>query len=231
MTGTRFHAVVVAAGTGQRMGAGRPKQYLPLAGSTVLEHAVAPFLAHPGLDRLVIVLAADDREFSGSTLAGRARITTATGGATRAASVAAGVAALGTDDDGVAVLVHDGARPCLPPGDIDRLLAACGPDGALLAVPVRDTLKRADGTGCVAATVARERLWQALTPQGFPLAALRRAIAAHGANATDEAQAMEGAGHAPRLVEADATNFKVTHPGDLDLAAMILARHRHGDSR
>ncbi|MDZ7749551.1 MAG: 2-C-methyl-D-erythritol 4-phosphate cytidylyltransferase [Halofilum sp. (in: g-proteobacteria)] len=120
-------------------------------------------------------------------------------------------------------------RAALPPrGDLERLLAAAAePAGALLAVPVRDTLKQADADGRVAATVARDGLWQALTPQGFPLAALATAMAAAAGDAavTDEAAAMEGAGHGPRLIEGDPSNIKITRPGDLPLAAAILG-HR-----
>lgn len=229
MSPQRFHAVVPAAGVGQRMaGAGRPKQYLPLAGATVLERALAPLLDHPGLDRLVVVLAPGDRTFATLTPAGDRRVVTATGGATRAESVAAGLDALA--DAGARatdfVLVHDAARPCLARLDIDRLLAACSTTGALLAVPVNDTLKRGDAKGRVEGTVDRSGLWQALTPQAFPLAELRSALAAHGRECTDEAQAMERAGHAVGLVEGHSANLKVTRPGDLQLAETILARWR-----
>ncbi len=217
-----MHAVVVAAGVGRRMQAATPKQYLRLAGRTVLEHAVAPLLAHPRVVRVVMVLAADDHRFQELEMASDARVCTVTGGLTRSDSVIAGLDRLGDEAETCSVLVHDGARPCLPGGDIDRLLAAAGEQGALLAVPVRDTLKRADARGRVATTVARDGLWQALTPQVFSLGALRAALATYGADATDEAQAMERAGFAPALVEGDAANIKVTHPADLPLAASIL---------
>ncbi len=223
----RFLAVVVAAGSGERMGAGVPKQYLPLAGRTVLEHALQPLLDHPQLERLVVVLAADDTRFAATAAARSARVVTAVGGRTRAESVAAGLAELADAEADTPVLVHDGARPCLGRGDIDRLLAAFGPHGALLALPVRDTLKRAhaDPPG-VTATVDRADLWQALTPQAFPLGPLRTAIAAYGVDVTDESQAMERAGYAPVRDAVEAANLKVTHPGDVELAELILTRVR-----
>lgn len=231
MSGERVHAVVVAAGAGRRMQAAMPKQYLPLAGRTVLEHAVAPLLAHPRVARVVVVLAADDHRFHGLEMATDARVRTAAGGLTRSASVIAGLDCLVDEGETGSVLVHDGARPCLHGDDIDRLLAAAGAQGALLAVPVRDTLKRADARGRVETTVARDGLWQALTPQLFPLGALRSALATCGGDATDEAQAMERAGFAPALVEGDAANIKVTRPGDLPLAAGILMARSDGASR
>lgn len=225
MSEPRFCAAVPAAGAATRMGGGRPKQYLPLAGRSVLEWALACFLEHAGLQAVVVALPADDDSFASLDVAGDPRVRTVTGGSTRAASVRAALAALADQDPATPVLVHDAARPCLLRGDLDRLLACAGePDGALLALPVRDTLKRDDAAGRVAATVAREHLWQALTPQGFPLGTLGAALRAAGdePGITDEAGAMERAGHRPRLVEGDPSNLKVTRPGDLPLAAAIL---------
>lgn len=226
-----FHAVVAAAGRGARMGAETPKQYLAVAGATLLEHALAPLLAHPGLRRLVVVVAHGDRRFATLAPAADPRVSAVTGGATRAASVAAGLAALADTDSRLPVVVHDAARPCLPAADLERLLdAATAPDGALLAIPVHDTLKRDDGEDRVAATVDRTALWRALTPQAFPLGALRAALdaAADDAGVTDEAAAMERAGHAPRLVPGDPANVKVTSDGDVAVAAAILAARARG---
>lgn len=224
MNPVAFSAVVPAAGAGARMGGTRPKTYLPLAGHTVIEWALAPLLAHPGLQRLVVALASDDTRFAELPGASDARVQTVTGGASRAASVAAGLNALGSAADGP-VLVHDGARPCLTGDEIERLLAfASEPAGALLAVAVRDTLKRADAEGRVAATEDRSGLWEALTPQLFHGGTLRAAIGdATDPAITDEASAMERAGHAPRLVEGDTANIKITRPHDLPLAAAVLA--------
>lgn len=226
MTASGFHAVVPAAGRGARLGARLPKQYLPLAGRTVIELAIAPLLAHPGLRRLVVALAPADPHFGALPIAGDARIEVVEGGAARADSVRAALAALSGSDPAVPVLVHDAARPCLTRADLDRVLAAAADeDGALLAVPVADTLKRADEAGRVGGTVDRSGLWQALTPQAFPLGALRRALesAAGSDGITDEASAVERAGGRPMLVHGDASNVKITRPGDLDLAAAILA--------
>jgi 2-C-methyl-D-erythritol 4-phosphate cytidylyltransferase len=219
-----FQAVVPAAGAGARMGAPVPKTYLPLAGRTVIEWALAPLLAHTGLQRLVVALAPDDTRFAQLAVAADPRIETVIGGASRAASVAAGLDALGAAADGP-VLVHDGARPCLSVEEIERLITCAGdPAGALLAVPVRDTLKRADANGRVAATEDRSGLWQALTPQLFHGGRLREALGdATDPGVTDEASAMERAGHAPRLVEGDPANIKITRPHDLPLAEAVLA--------
>lgn len=226
MTAIGFHAVVPAAGRGTRLGATLPKQYLPLAGHTVIELALAPLLEHPGLQRLVVALAPGDAHFRGLPIAGDARVELVEGGATRADSVRAALAALPGSDPAVRVLVHDAARPCLTRADLDRVLAAAADEaGALLAVPIADTLKRADGAGRVDATLDRSGLWQALTPQAFPLGMLRQALeaAAGSEGITDEASAVERAGGHPMLVHGDAGNVKITRPGDLHLAAAILA--------
>jgi len=226
-----FSAVVPAAGSGQRMGAGRPKQYLPLAGRSVIEHALASLLDHPGLRRLAVVLAPGDDRFRTLPPARDERIVLATGGLSRADSVTAGLEALAGLVGDTLVLVHDAARPCLSRPELDRLLAAAeDPAGALLALPVRDTLKRERGDGRVARTVDRAGLWQALTPQAFRLHVLREALRGAREGLTDESFAMERAGHAPRLVEGNPCNIKVTRPGDLDLAGAILAS-RTGEDR
>lgn len=229
---TRFCVIVPAGGKGERMGGSTPKQYLPLAGATVLEWALAPFLADVGLVRLVVALPADDTTFAGLAPASDERVTTVTGGANRADSVAAGLEALTDLDPDLPVLVHDAVRPCLTADDLEHVLAAAGePGGALLAVPVSDTLKRAYRDGRVGTTVDRTDLWQALTPQGFPLATLRRALSGQALNdpgITDEASAVERLGMAPRLIAGAPSNIKVTEPGHLPLAAAILAA-RAGD--
>lgn len=227
MNPPRFHAVVPAAGRGVRMDAERPKQYLPLAGATVIEYALRPLLDHPGLESLVVCLAADDDTFASLPATRDSRIVRAPGGASRAASVRSGLRTLagsGVPADAT-VLVHDAARPCLGARDLDRLLTAEAPEGALLATPVADTLKREQegGSRRVAETVARNGLWRALTPQRFPLGLLSDALDRAGDAVTDESQAMEDAGYHPLLVPASALNIKVTRPGDLELAAALLA--------
>lgn len=225
--GPRHWAVVPAAGKGTRMGVDRPKQYLELAGRSVLEHTLGRLLAEPRIAGIVVPLAADDDY--GRALVARcgARVTTTIGGAERCHSVLNGLDALpgAADDDWV--LVHDAARPCLRQADLAALIDTLAADacGGILAVPVRDTLKRCRTDGRIEHTVDRERLWHALTPQMFRVRvlrdALRAALAAHRL-VTDEAQAIELAGCVPRVVEGHADNIKITRPEDLPLADHYL---------
>ncbi|NBA95366.1 2-C-methyl-D-erythritol 4-phosphate cytidylyltransferase [Pseudomonas sp. R5(2019)] len=218
-----FWAVIPAAGIGARMAADRPKQYLELGGRTILEHSLDCFLDHPCLKGVVVSLAADDPYWPHLQSARDARIQRAAGGRERADSVLNALLLLheqgAADDDWV--LVHDAARPNLARTDLDKLLAelADDPVGGLLAVPARDTLKRADARGRVSATVDRSTIWQAFTPQMFRLGALHRALAdslVADAAITDEASAIEWAGQAPRLIEGRSDNIKVTRPEDLE---------------
>lgn len=211
----------------------RPKQYLELAGRTLLEWALAPLLANPMLERVVVVLASEDRHWRETTLAGESRIECAVGGAQRVDSVRAGLSRLAQEarsEDWV--LVHDAARPCLTTEDLQRLIESVADDavGGLLATPLVDTLKRADDDGLAAATVPRDGLWRALTPQMFRFGVLERALDAaveRGIAVTDEAQAVEMLGLRARLVEGDADNLKITTPPDLERAARILAARGH----
>lgn len=227
---TTIFAVVPAAGHGSRMGEALPKQYLPLAGVPLVHHALAVLAQSARLRRVAVVIAADDGHWARHPLpepAGRV-VALPVGGETRAATVANGLARLAPearDDDWA--LVHDAARPCLTPALLDRLIDAVGDDsvGGLLALPVSDTLKRADAGGRVAQTVSRDGLWRAQTPQLFRFGLLRRALAARP-DATDEAQAVESLGGHPLLVPGEATNIKVTYPEDLALAGRILAERK-----
>ncbi len=240
----RYWLVMPAAGSGTRFGGDTPKQYAPLAGRTVLEWALAPFLADARCAHIVVALAADDGGFE--PLARRlgaqhaARLSSVTGGAQRSQSVRNALAALANraaGDDWV--LVHDAARPCLSARDLERLLTGASSHavGGLLAVPAADTLKRARSAGgpVVRETVERTGLWRALTPQMFRYGRLCAALdAAHAAGRwpTDEAQALEWQGEQPLLVEGAATNFKITTGADLALAASVLgARAREGGER
>ena len=226
----RHFAIVPAAGSGSRFGAGRPKQYLDLLGRPLIYHTIAALLASPAIDRVWVVLAPDDAEWGRhdwSELGPRLE-TLRCGGETRADSVRNGLQAaalVAAEDDWV--LVHDAARPCLSLAMIDALFGelADDPVGGILAVPVADTLKRADPAQRVAATEPREGLWQAQTPQMFRYGRLRAALEICSA-VTDEAGAIEALGLRPRLVRGDATNLKVTYPADLALAAMILRGRR-----
>jgi 2-C-methyl-D-erythritol 4-phosphate cytidylyltransferase len=210
----------------------RPKQYLTLCGRPLIEWAVAPLLEHVAISAVVVAVAPDDPFWNQTSLAAHSRVRRVAGGAERADSVRAGIAALAGEaasDDWV--LVHDAARPCLPAEDVERLMTdlADHPVGGLLATPVVDTLKRADAKGCVAQTVPREGLWRALTPQMFRFGVLERALrtaAERSVSVTDEAQAVELLGLAPKLVPGSADNLKVTTPPDLECAAQILASRR-----
>lgn len=229
---SKFWVIVPAAGSARRMGTSVPKQYLPLVGRTVIEWSLAPLLAHERTAGIVVVLAAQDQRWSQTALARHAKIVTTTGGAERMDSVLAGLRILqaqAAPDDWV--MVHDAARPCLPAADVESLWNELRDDavGGLLAAPVVDTLKRADDCKRVAQTVAREKLWRALTPQMFRRDILQRALEAAQGHAvvTDEAQAVEALGLQPRLVAGDADNIKITLPEDLLRAERIL-RSRSG---
>lgn len=214
-------AVVPAAGRGTRFGGATPKQYLQAGGRPLLAHALEALLAHPAVAGAMVALGADDALWPGWTeLAGKP-VLTCLGAGSRAGSVLAALQALPESvkaDD--FVLVHDAARPNLALADLDRLLEAGrgDPVGAILAAPVRDTLKRAGDDGGIDGTEPRERLWRALTPQLFRRMQLSRALeqaAAAGVEVTDDAMAMELLGLRPLLVEGAEDNFKVTTPADL----------------
>jgi 2-C-methyl-D-erythritol 4-phosphate cytidylyltransferase len=229
----RAFAVVPAAGSGRRMGTEVAKQYLPLRGRPVLAHALAPLLGCARIEAIVLVVAAGDSRWREIVAPGEA-VLTAVGGAERCHSVLHGLgrlADLAADDDWV--LVHDAARPCLSLEDVESLFTALADDpvGGLLAVPLADTLKAADEAGRVARTVARDGLWRALTPQMFRYGLLRDALAAAiaaGVAVTDEAAAIEHAGHRPVLVAGRAANIKVTGPADLALAEAVLRCREEG---
>lgn len=222
-------AVVPAAGRGRRFGGDVPKQYLMAHGAPLIAHALDALLAERRIAGVVVAIGEDDAWWSGWKERAGKPVYTCVGGVERADSVLAALLtldALGVSD--ALVAVHDAARPNLEAHDLSRLLdiALAEPDGAILAAPVRDTLKRA-GDARIAATVPREDLWRALTPQVFPLARLRAALEmgrARGAVITDEAMAMELVGARPRLVEGREDNIKVTTPADLALVEFLLSR-------
>ncbi|HJS88386.1 MAG TPA: 2-C-methyl-D-erythritol 4-phosphate cytidylyltransferase [Steroidobacteraceae bacterium] len=224
-----YWLVMPAAGIGRRFGADRPKQYAPLCGRTVIEWALAPFLADSRCAGAVVAVAEEDRHWR---MIAPANVLATPGGRERSHSVRNGLAALAERaraDDWV--LVHDAARPCLSREDLDHLLAGLADHavGGLLATPAADTLKRADASGDVQQTIDRAGLWRALTPQMFRYgrlcAALDRAHAA-GRVPTDEAQAIEWLGDHPKLIEGAAANLKVTSAADLAIAAALLEEIR-----
>jgi 2-C-methyl-D-erythritol 4-phosphate cytidylyltransferase len=223
----RLWCIVPAAGSGRRFGADIPKQYLALAGKPMIEHTLDRLAACAEVAGFVVVLADGDSYWPGILSVRGKPVRTATGALERSGSVLSGLRALpadvGADDF---VLVHDAARPCISADDVAMLVARGIPaGGALLAAPVRDTLKRGNGERRVAATEPRESLWRALTPQMFRRGELTRALEAaeaDGVAITDEAMAMERLGARPLLVQGAEDNIKVTTAVDLALAAYLL---------
>lgn len=221
----RCIALVPAAGHGSRFGSATPKQYLDINGQPLLAHTLAVLAANPDIDQVTVVVSPGDEWFDSFDWPLPKLTVLRVGGASRAESVANGLAALALAADDW-VLVHDAARCCLSPQALARLIAEIGDDavGGILAQPVADTVKQGDAAARIAATVPRDGLWLAQTPQMFRAGLLATALAdAANPAITDEASAIELLGHAPRLVVGEARNFKVTWPGDLALAAAILA--------
>lgn len=226
----QYTVVVPAAGVGKRMNADRPKQYLQIAGKTILEHTLENLYRHPQVQRIIVALSPNDPYFPHLKIAQAPWLSRVDGGQERANSVLAALEQLQQEQW---VLVHDAARPCVTQQDLTKLLALAHGDsqgvaqGGILACPVRDTMKRANATGQVLHTECRKNLWHALTPQFFPLAQLRSALRnalAQGVEITDEASAVEWAGGIVQLIEGKASNIKVTQPGDLQLAEFYLTQ-------
>jgi 2-C-methyl-D-erythritol 4-phosphate cytidylyltransferase len=226
--------LVPAAGGGQRFGSGMPKQYAPLAGAPLLSRTIERLQQSLPLEFVAVAIARDDAHYEHVIGPRKGVQALRCGGLTRAETVRNGLARLRdecADDDWV--LVHDAARPCVPKAALLRLLASVWDDpvGGLLAIPLADTLKRADTHAGVAAdaprvlaTEDRSALWRAQTPQMFRYAVLAKALAQEGALAcTDESQAVEWLGLKPRLVPGSPSNLKITYPDDLAHAAAILA--------
>lgn len=230
MNPPRHWVVIPAAGVGARMKADRPKQYLPLRGKTVIEHTLACFTHHPAISGIVVALSQGDPYWPELHIDSAIPLHVAPGGQERCHSVLNALHLLAQHaaaDDWV--LVHDAARPCLTRADIDKLCAELANDevGGILAVPVRDTMKRGDREGRISATEDRNGLWHALTPQMFRVGLLTQALEqalVDGFVVTDEASAVEHVGLRPKLVEGSADNIKVTRPEDLALAEFFLGR-------
>jgi 2-C-methyl-D-erythritol 4-phosphate cytidylyltransferase/2-C-methyl-D-erythritol 2,4-cyclodiphosphate synthase len=224
-------ALIVAAGRGARAGAGGPKQYRPLAGLSILARTVAGFLDHPRVDRVRVVIHADDADLYAAAIAplsGRAKLLPAvTGGAERQDSVRLGLESL----SGLApqiVLIHDAARPFIDAPTIDRVIGGTIHNGgAIAALPVFDTIKKASGSGAahIVATLPRDALWRAQTPQGFLFPSI---LAAHRAAAgealTDDAAVAERAGMRVALVAGSPDNMKITQAEDFGMAELLLGR-------
>jgi len=240
----RCYALVPCAGVGARAGAEGPKQYAPLGGRPLVAWTLAALAGVGELEGTLLVLAPDDTRFDallaeGAVVPTAALWTARAGGATRADTVAAGLEELlhrgAREDDWV--LVHDAARCLVRPEWVQRLIAECRDDevGGLLALPVPDTLKRSDAAAVherVSATVSRQAIWAAQTPQMFRIGALREALRAGLARPelaiTDEAGAIEAQGRSPRLVRGDFENLKITYPEDFALAERLLRTRTPG---
>jgi 2-C-methyl-D-erythritol 4-phosphate cytidylyltransferase len=209
-----------AGGRGERAGAGVPKQFRPIGGVPMLLRAIRPFAAHPRVRAIVVALPEDAVEppppWLASLLGDRLRVVA--GGATRAASVRAALAAL--DPECRIVLVHDAARPFVATDEIDAVVAAAEQGtGAVAAIPVSDTLKRSDDGWRITATEPRLGLWRALTPQGFPRRLLEGAYRSAGdLDPTDDAALVEAAGGTVVLVPGRTTNIKITTADDFRVA-------------
>lgn len=221
MVNQKIYAIVPAAGMGMRANTTQPKQFLSIGKHTIIEYALAPLIARDDIEKIVVVLN-DQQQWRNLPIAKHPKIITTQGGDTRSQSVLNGLAALAaTEDDWI--VVHDAARPCLSDSELAHLLAAIAdhPVGGLLATPVRDTLKKSDAEGCIENTVDRSDLWQAQTPQCFRFGLLQQALTKYR-DVTDESEAVERLGYRAKLVPGLLTNFKVTHPEDIQLAQKLV---------
>jgi 2-C-methyl-D-erythritol 4-phosphate cytidylyltransferase len=227
----RYFALIPAAGSGTRLGADTPKQYLAVAGKSLLAHAAATLLAESRIMKTFVVVSPEDPYAERiATMHGlEAALVLPCGGTTRAETVLNGLREMERHGvlDNDWVLVHDAARPCLSAASLQRLIDEIGADvvGGLLAVPVSDTLKRGDEYQRVMATEPRAGLWQAQTPQMFRAGTLRNALQNTTLeNIADEASAIEAAGMRPKLVMGDRSNIKVTYTDDLAFVEWLLAQ-------
>ncbi|MEM1153996.1 MAG: 2-C-methyl-D-erythritol 4-phosphate cytidylyltransferase [Pseudomonadota bacterium] len=221
-------AVVPAAGIGSRMGAATPKQYLEVEGKTILEHSISALLGSERIAKVIVALAPRDERAGKLAVLQDDRIDCVEGGEQRSDSVLAALELLrscGDLEDWV--LVHDAARPCLDESDLNRLIETvmASDIGGILAERMADTVKMATDGNRVLRTLDRNRLWRAQTPQMFrlgPLLAALQSAAKEGVAITDEASAMELAGHPVQLVEGSPGNMKVTLPAHLALIGGYL---------
>ncbi len=225
----QFWGVVPAAGVGKRMQADRPKQYLKMNDSCVIEHTLSRLLSAEVFSAVSVAISEQDPYWPELDISRHQQVIRAKGGKERADSV---LSALHTISDQANpndwVLVHDAARPCLTVSDIRHLIDTVTADGigGILALPSHDTLKQIDN-GSITATVDRSRIWRALTPQMFRYGDLKHALehaVANGSLVTDEASALELQGQQPKIVEGRTDNIKITRPEDLALAEFYLER-------
>lgn len=228
--------IIPAAGVGRRMGSATPKQYLLLNDKPVLEHTLNIFMAHDAVSEIVVAVSKEDEYWATLSISNQKPVLLAEGGKERSDSVLNGlkyIESQANDDDWV--LVHDAARPCLRKEDLSLLIDSLSTHsvGGILAVPVRDTMKRAVAkTNLINKTVDRDDLWHALTPQMFRYKMLKDALEMalrKNQEITDEASAIELAGFQPKLIEGHADNIKITRPEDLELAAFFLRQAHSGN--
>ncbi|MFT5575891.1 MAG: 2-C-methyl-D-erythritol 4-phosphate cytidylyltransferase [Bermanella sp.] len=229
----RWWGVVPAAGCGARMEADIPKQYLSIGGETLLSRSVKRLLKLSRLEQIVVAVDRDDERWYQLPVMSDLRVKVVIGGAERAESVLVGLLALTNAHDDDWVMVHDAARPCVRSSAMRKMLdtLANDPVGGIMALPVADTLKQSNSVQKISKTIDRRGLWAAQTPQLFRLGLLRKALQqaqAKGTSVTDEASAMEQAGHVPRLYLGSSHNIKITHTEDLELAALILEAQGNG---
>lgn len=229
-TETRYWGVIPAAGVGKRMQSVIPKQYLTLAGSTILDLSINRLLSHELISGVVVAVSQGDEWWPDSEYSQHPDVTVVNGGSERCYSVYNALLKLAeTVSENDFVLVHDAARPCLTQADVATLINTVreNEDGGILGLPVRDTMKRTDQTAHITHTVEREQLWHAFTPQLFRLDLLINALSRAFDNkqlVTDEASAMELAGFNPVMVSGRADNLKITRPEDLELAEFYLSK-------
>lgn len=226
-----YTVVVPAAGVGKRMLSHCPKQYLSIESQTVLERTVQRLLSHKAINHVILALGQDDQYFASTALAKNENISCVVGGKERVDSVLAGLKKVNPIITPW-VLVHDAARPCVEHQDLTRLMTYCieRDHGAILATPVRDTMKLANGESLIQATLERSQMWHALTPQMYKTAELTQALTlalSQGITITDESSAMEAFGYQSGLVRGSSDNIKITQPEDLMLAEFILKQQKN----
>ena len=229
-------AIVPASGVGARMQGAVPKQYLQLCGKSILEHTLDRLLSFKQIGGVVLVLREEDRTWQTLNYQSRKPLITATGGEERQHSVFSGLLKLlEIETADPLVMVHDAVRPLVSHQDLERLIKSAkhNPAGAILGVPVSDTLKRQDDHANIAETVERSGLWRAFTPQLFRAKLLLKSfehVSKNNLPITDDAAAIEALGMRPALVECSAQNIKITHPQDLELATQIMLQQQAQDN-
>lgn len=223
-----YTVVVPAAGIGKRMQSDCPKQYLQIDKLCIIEHTINRLLSHPNIKNVIVPLAAHDTVFKNLSIANHPRVESVVGGKERINSVLAGLKSIRGAEW---VLVHDAARPCITHQDIDQLINFCisNAQGAILATPVRDTMKRTTTDNEIEHTENRDNLWHAQTPQMFNHNQLQTCLETAIKNnilITDEASAIEASGAKSFVVVGREDNIKITRPSDLNLAAFILEQQK-----